>query len=142
MSEKPIWTETGKWKPPEWATYCAIRKPEFKVHSSLGLAHSAIANKKPHYEVTLLHFEDGHWRVEWEYTHPEACERCAGPFTRSPYGGQPYERYLPFMSEDRVKDAPVICKSCRDADRDEYYREAREAQEKAELARLQEKYGS
>jgi hypothetical protein len=115
-------------QPPEWATYCPDRRQPFKVHSSKGLAHSAIGYHKPGSEIAMYHLEveDGGpvWKKAWEFKFPNECPKC----------GKSCRVYkIPYRYEGTIKDAQVICDSCW---YDEY-QEYRETQRReADLARL------
>lgn len=128
--------------PPQWATLIPDRAPEFKVHTSLGLAHSAIAYHKPHSEVALYHLESdalgAYWQKTWEYVFPETCSNCGNAPSPSRRGNR---FYLPFRYEGIVKDAPVVCDNCYYETQNKAKREQQQRAEKAELARLQKKYG-
>lgn len=124
---------------PEWATYCERRKPKFKVHSTLGQAKNAVGVKKPHSEIQLLHFENGEWRVHWEYAFPKACPRCDGKFTNR-WGYNTYN--LPHRERrTSVMDAEVICDTCYYAEGVEISNAERLERERKEYERLKNKFG-
>lgn len=131
----PVVTEykiPGKYANPEWATYADIRKPKFKVHSTLGQAKNAIAQKMPHHPVQLLHFEEGEWRIHWEYTLSVKCDRCNGSF-KNKWGHD--QRFLPHREyrDDHVMYCQVICEGC-------YYKESVKLQEERQEKRDREAY--
>lgn len=115
---------------PQWATLCFERSPEFKLHNSLGLAHSALANKKPGRDVALYHLEavEGgfEWVKTWEYIVPVYCPVCHR-LMDSPR--------VPLTHHGTVKDAPVVCYDCY---REDYEREKQRENEKRDLAKLAE----
>lgn len=62
------------------ATFIPSRQPVFKVHTTAGLAHSALGNKgftdaKAKYELG-----DKGWTRVWAYVPPENCRRCNRKF--------------------------------------------------------------
>lgn len=123
--------ETIPSKSAQWATMCRDRSPEFKVHSAKGLAHSAIANKKPYAEIALYENINGVWTKVWEYVYPEIC-RCGNLFHGGPYRISP-------THEGGVRDADVICIDCYSKE-SQIKREAQEFERnRRELARLQAK---
>jgi hypothetical protein len=126
--------------PPEWATYCPGRKPEFKVHTKLATAHLAIGVHKPHTEIALYHIEiwDGNpvWIKTWEYTYPTNCAECNGPMptpVRSKWNNMMTGFNVAWDWKGTVKDAPVVCNRCRQRS---YERDRQERIRKAELAQL------
>lgn len=92
----------------QWATLCNTRSPKFKVHATKALALSAIAYKKPDYEIALYELKDEGWVKVWEYVHSDACDNCGGPFNI----GRGYRhRYIGYVAKAKWS-APVICEKC------------------------------
>lgn len=127
-----------KFANPEWATFCDVRKPKFKVHSTLGQAKNAIGVKKPHSAIQLLHFEEGEWRVQWEYTLSIYCDRCHGSFNNT-YGYP--TRNLPHREfREPVMDSEVICDLCYYAESDLISKARQEERDRQEYNRLKTKF--
>lgn len=131
--------------PPQWATFCPDRRPDFKVHTNLGLARSAIADKKPNREVALYHLEvneqgQAYWMKTWEYVFPEICPECGGSFATSRYGRHLYTYNTPYAWQGIIQDAPVICEKCFGKQRQAHNAAARRARELKELQTLRSKY--
>ena len=131
--------ETIKSTQNQWATLCPDRSPEFKVHSKRGLAHSAIAVKKPYYEIAMYELKDGTWTKVYEYVLPEVC-RCGRLFkeTSASYGRNRYNLDPNF--DGSIKDAPVICWECYKAIEQAKYDEQTKRRELKQLADLRAKY--
>ncbi len=123
-------------KPPEWATFCPDRRPNFKVHTSKGLAHSAIGYHKPQSEIAMYHLEvingEAVWQKVWEYTFPSSCPSCGKDF--KPERGYSSKYCLEYRFEGTIKDAPVVCYECHSAG---YDRAARAYRVKKELETLE-----
>lgn len=125
----------------QWATLCTNRSPEFKVHNKKGLAHSAIAAKKPHAEIAMYELKEGLWTKVWEYEFPTICSECGGSYEYINHGGYRRSDYkIPYGWEGSIKDAPVICLSCYKKAYVEYADRIQQERELAELARLQAKH--
>lgn len=155
--------------PPQWATFAPERSPSFKLHTSLGLALSAIANKKPHQEVALYHLEVVYNTMV--HTFPEntltysttsSTSASSGYHLGSSVGEPAWKKvweyvfptncseclkpylvkhyHLPYNHKGTVKDAPVICGNCYKDQRDQYIAEQQRLADLKKLAHLKELY--
>lgn len=128
--------------PPEWATLCPDRRPSFKAHTSLGLAHSAIAFHKPGSEIALYHLElvegsDGPiivWKRVWAYEFPETCAACGSSIRDT------RQRKLPYRYSGIAKDAPVVCDNCYHDGYKKHKARRESLRELEMLERLERKY--
>jgi hypothetical protein len=122
-----------------WATYVSRRSPSFKVHSSKGLAHSAVGYHFPGEDVIMYHLENGEWTVYNEFLVPTICGRCQGPFTKNQWGYIELRR--PYRKAGMARfNEPVICETCYQAERTEVIRKDDEKLELKKLAELKAKY--
>lgn len=74
----------------EWASYCADRKPQFKMHQGRGQAMNAIMytiHKGPRGGV-IYHHEGGEWVPVFAYEYDETCVEC-GKKGQLRSGGRP-----------------------------------------------------
>jgi len=58
------------------ATFIPSRSPEFKVHSKVGLAHSALGGRGFYESRAKYVLTDGVWKRVWAYVPPDNCRRC------------------------------------------------------------------
>lgn len=119
----------------QWATLIPDRSPEFKVHSSKGLANSALAMRFPQYECARYTVVDGKWVLDWEYHLAENCSRCGNKFPKYNHG-----RNLSEEVDTITINKAVICDDCWAAERRTKRVAAEEARERKLLADLQAKY--
>ena len=124
----------------QWATFIPKRNPEFKVHSNLGLAHSAMGQRSLDECYALYQLVDGKWTLHFVYEPPEHCNRCRKAF-------EPQERWQRYSNrhyQDKGKrpwqGGNVICSQCRARDVQARLDEYNEAQERKRLAELKAKY--
>jgi|SRR6478735_8958103 len=126
----------------QWATLCYGRSPEFKVHSKRGLAHSAIANKKPSHEIAMYELKEGEWHKVWEYEFPTICE-CGKTYEHTSTTGFTRKSYhVAWGYDGKVMDAPVVCRECYNKSYKAYTDRQTRERELAQLADLNAKYGS
>lgn len=126
-----------------WATHVPGRSPVFKVHSSEGLANSAIGYHFPGVTVTKYKLVDGEWAVHQVFEKPESCDWCGGTFIIHQYGRDyTYARrpYNPRTTHAKF-NLPVICESCYQKDYKAQRAEIEKQRELAKLAELKAKYG-
>lgn len=118
----------------QFATVIPYRTPEFKVHKSEGLANSALANRNQGAKYKL---ENGAWVKVWEYKEPTHCDNCEQQ--------EPPDAGYRWFSTPRDYRGPAIeapnwCPPCIQEAADARRRIEQERKDRAELARLQEKY--
>lgn len=67
---------------PQWATYTKNRNPNFKIHKTKGQALNALSNQMPYSDCLVLEYSQQRmqWVIYIDYTKPDVCERCGGPF--------------------------------------------------------------
>lgn len=58
------------------ATFIPSRSPEFKVHKTPGLAHSALGQRGFYDARAKYELRDGEWQRVWAYVPPDNCRRC------------------------------------------------------------------
>lgn len=58
------------------ASFIPGRNPEFKVHKSAGLAHSALGQRGFYDARAKYVLRDGEWQRDWAYVPPKNCRRC------------------------------------------------------------------
>ncbi len=120
-----------------WATFVPERKPQFKVHNTKGLAHSALGQRNYYESYALYELVGGIWHRRFEYVPGSDCNYCGNEFSKDQWGG--YVRIRP-LSDGPGWNKKPICNKCYTVQREQRNREIREAQERAELARLQAIY--
>ena len=124
-----------------WATHVQTRSPNFKVHSSQGLAHSAVGYHFPENTVTMYHLENGEWAVYRVFERPTECDRCHGTLKVTGYGRTYTQFRRPYKQRGQARfDEPVICESCYNVERDAFIQKQQKQRELKQLAELKAKY--
>lgn len=125
--------------PPKWATYIPGRKAgDHKIHKTRGQANNAVSDKYPYGEAHIFEWVDNDWKVVYSYVPPGKCQECGNEFVADRWGLR--NLYVAFVHKGPKYLQPVICKVCYNKSYSEYTREAREVQERKQLAELKEKY--
>jgi hypothetical protein len=124
-----------------WATYVHGRSPQFKVHSSEGLANSAIGYHYPQSTVVKYKLQDGEWQEFEAYEPPTNCDWCNGTFLTRGYVNREHISYhRPRYAPGPEFKKPVICFACHEKEYNEHREKARVEQEPKELERLKSLY--
>jgi len=124
-----------------WATHVPNRSPAFKVHSSEGLANSAVGYHFPGVTVTKYKLTDGEWAVHTVFEVPPVCDRCSKEFTTDRWGRKQVDRPYKRSGNAKYSD-PCICRPCYDKEYAAIRAEWLEKEERRRLAELQAKYGN
>ena len=118
-----------------WATLSYLRKPNFKVHATRGLAFSAYSNKRPDSAIAIYQLVDTQWVLYLKYEPEPNCPRCGSAFDyRYNY------RYLTDTGK-KAWEEDIICRKCHDEDEQKRRQERALARDLAELERLTKLYG-
>jgi hypothetical protein len=130
----------------QWATLIPGRNPQFKIHTNLGLAHSAIGQRNLGERFAIYKLVDGSWELEWHYEPYDNCDRCGKPFRDQAawvhsHGRKLEGQHIKGGPTKRVwEGANIICEPCYNSDRATANQEYQEAQERKRLAELRAKY--
>ncbi len=124
-----------------FATFIPARTPEFKVHRTEGLAHSALGQRSYDESYAKYEMKDGQWVKVFEYVpQTEGCGICGGSFRVSTYsGGYRHVRCESLSKAPRWKKKP-ICQNCRNTQRAQERRMQEEARDRAEYERLKKQF--
>lgn len=124
----------------QYATYIPWRTPEFKVHRTEGLAHSALGQRSYDEPYAKYELKGGVWHKVFEYQPADVCGFCKGSLrVGTPSGGWRYSRNESLSKAPKWTKKP-ICRNCYNIQNEQRKREMQEQRERAELARLSKKY--
>ncbi len=125
----------------QWATYIPGRNPEFKVHSNLGLARSAMGQRSLDERYALYNLVEGTWVKTFEYGPRPNCDRCGQSYvTASNNRWRGSQRNWEDTGSRPWEGGNVICASCKNADDSLRQLKYQIKQERAEFERLKAKY--
>lgn len=99
----------------QFATFVPFRKPEFKVHRTEGLAHSAMAQRGYGEAYAMYQLIQGFWVKVYEYQPPTDCGDCGNPIGDTKWGFPDYCK--PVLR--KKWNSPPICRTC-------YYKQTEE----------------
>jgi hypothetical protein len=120
-----------------WATYVEDRSPQFKVHSSEGLANSAVGYHYPGTTVVKYKLQDGEWQVYETYETPKTCAWCEQPFVKVMWSRL---HFRPREAKGPEYRKPVICADCHKKDYEAWLEKTKVQSELYELQRLKSLY--
>ena len=91
---------------PKWATLIPHRVPEFKIHSSEGLAHNAMSNRSLNESFAKYELVNGEWILRYLYRPEKYCSACGVLYASD----RERRHRVPYVKP--VATAPVICHDC------------------------------
>lgn len=126
------------------ATFIPGRNPEFKVHKSAGLAHSALGQRGFGDRKAKYEFHNGEWKRVWAYVPPANCRRCSRRYddvVASEQARRTHRGWITKYQHDPSYDGPVWCSEpvCIICVR-EIRAETEKAEEEAAARALHERY--
>ena len=124
-----------------FATYIPARTPEFKVHRTEGLAHSALGQRNYNESYAKYEMKEGQWVKVFEHHPADACGLCGGTFqVTHPSGRTGVFRYESYAKVPKWQKEP-ICHNCYTTQREKQRRIDEEKRERAQYERLNQIYG-